>query len=133
LFCFVLFLNVCSSTEAEGSKERGLVHVWQAGSFSLTPERLPGWGGKTVLQAALGVRHGVLLTEGMKRRLTQAHSPAHARVSSRATVTDYCRLFVSFAAACTPLFSRYISTPFTEITFICTFNTLYELAWKGEL
>uniref|UniRef100_UPI00402B2E4C alsin n=1 Tax=Arvicanthis niloticus TaxID=61156 RepID=UPI00402B2E4C len=52
-----------SSTEAEGSKERGLVHVWQAGSFSLTPERLPGWGGKTVLQAALGVRHGVLLTE----------------------------------------------------------------------
>ncbi|KAM4836276.1 alsin isoform 1-T2 [Thomomys bottae] len=52
-----------SSTEAEGSKERGLVHVWKAGSFSLTPERLPGWGGKTVLQAALGVKHGVLLTE----------------------------------------------------------------------
>lgn len=52
-----------SSAEAEGSKERGLVHVWQAGSFSLTPERLPGWGGKTVLQAALGVKHGVLLTE----------------------------------------------------------------------
>uniref|UniRef100_A0A2K6GM62 Alsin Rho guanine nucleotide exchange factor ALS2 n=1 Tax=Propithecus coquereli TaxID=379532 RepID=A0A2K6GM62_PROCO len=46
-----------------GSKERGLVHVWQAGSFSITPERLPGWGGKTVLQAALGVKHGVLLTE----------------------------------------------------------------------
>ncbi|XP_021591348.2 alsin isoform X3 [Ictidomys tridecemlineatus] len=52
-----------SSTEAEGSKERGLVHVWQAGSFSIIPERLPGWGGKTVLQAALGVKHGVLLTE----------------------------------------------------------------------
>ncbi|XP_012583169.1 PREDICTED: alsin isoform X1 [Condylura cristata] len=52
-----------SSTEAEGSKERGLVHVWQAGSCSVTPERLPGWGGKTVLQAALGVKHGVLLTE----------------------------------------------------------------------
>lgn len=52
-----------SSTEAEGSKERGLVHVWQAGSCSVTPERLPGWGGKAVLQAALGVRHGVLLTE----------------------------------------------------------------------
>lgn len=52
-----------SSTEAEGSKERGLVHVWQAGSCSPAPERLPGWGGKTVLQAALGVRHGVLLTE----------------------------------------------------------------------
>ncbi|XP_011902947.1 PREDICTED: alsin isoform X3 [Cercocebus atys] len=52
-----------SSTEAEGSKERGLVHIWQAGSFPITPERLPGWGGKTVLQAALGVQHGVLLTE----------------------------------------------------------------------
>ncbi|XP_060049477.1 alsin [Erinaceus europaeus] len=52
-----------SSTEAEGSKERGLVCIWQAGSHSLTPERLPGWGGKTVLQAALGVKHGVLLTE----------------------------------------------------------------------
>ncbi|GAB5575889.1 alsin isoform X1 [Prionailurus iriomotensis] len=52
-----------SSVEAEGSKERGLVHVWQAGSCSLAPERLPGWGGKTVLQAALGVKHGVLLTE----------------------------------------------------------------------
>ncbi|KAK2499188.1 hypothetical protein MC885_018577 [Smutsia gigantea] len=52
-----------SSAEAEGSKERGLVHVWQAGSCSVSPERLPGWGGKTVLQAALGVKHGVLLTE----------------------------------------------------------------------
>ncbi|KAM8789654.1 alsin isoform 1-T2 [Rhynchonycteris naso] len=52
-----------SSTEAEGSKERGLVHVWKAGSCSATPERLPGWGEKTVLQAALGVKHGVLLTE----------------------------------------------------------------------
>ncbi|XP_062948488.1 alsin isoform X3 [Cynocephalus volans] len=52
-----------SPTEAEGSKERGLVHIWQAGSFSVTPERLSGWGGKTVLQAALGVKHGVLLTE----------------------------------------------------------------------
>ncbi|XP_023391782.1 alsin isoform X2 [Pteropus vampyrus] len=51
------------STEAEGSKERGLVHVWQAGSCSGTPERLSGWGGKTVLQAALGAKHGVLLTE----------------------------------------------------------------------
>ncbi|XP_049743812.1 alsin isoform X1 [Elephas maximus indicus] len=52
-----------SSAEAEGSKERGLVHVWQAGSCSVTPERLPGWGGKTVLQAALGMKHGILLTE----------------------------------------------------------------------
>lgn len=65
IIIIVFFLNVCSSAEAEGSKERGLVHVWQAGSFSLTPERLPGWGGKTVLQAALGVKHGVLLTEGI--------------------------------------------------------------------
>ncbi|XP_074047744.1 alsin isoform X4 [Macrotis lagotis] len=53
-----------STTEAEGAKERGLVHVWQAGFCSITPERLPGWGAKTVLQAALGVSHGVLLTEG---------------------------------------------------------------------
>ncbi|XP_045150557.1 alsin isoform X2 [Echinops telfairi] len=52
-----------SSTEAEGSKERGLVHIWPAGSFSVTPERLLGCGGKTVLQAALGIKHGVLLTE----------------------------------------------------------------------
>ncbi|XP_015414591.1 PREDICTED: alsin isoform X1 [Myotis davidii] len=52
-----------SSTKGEGSKERGLVHVWPAGSCSVTPERLPGWGERTVLQAALGVKHGVLLTE----------------------------------------------------------------------
>lgn len=63
----VIFLDVCSSTEAEGSKERGLVHVWQAGSCSGTPERLSGWGGKTVLQAALGAKHGVLLTEGIEK------------------------------------------------------------------
>lgn len=67
IIIIVFFLNVCSSAEAEGSRERGLVHVWQAGSFSLTPERLPGWGGKTVLQAALGVKHGVLLTEGISQ------------------------------------------------------------------
>lgn len=60
----MIFLDICSSTEAEGSKERGLVHIWKAGSCSVTPERLPGWGGKTVLQAALGVKHGILLTEG---------------------------------------------------------------------
>ncbi|KAM9123499.1 alsin [Pangshura tecta] len=53
-----------SSVEAEGAKERGLVHIWQAGSCSITPERLPGWNGKTVLQAALGINHGLLLTEG---------------------------------------------------------------------
>ena len=33
----------------------------------MTPERLPGWGEKTVLQAALGVKHGVLLTEGIEK------------------------------------------------------------------
>ncbi|XP_067154944.1 alsin isoform X1 [Apteryx mantelli] len=53
-----------SSEEAEGAKERGLVYVWKAGSCSVTPERLPGLNGKTVLQAALGINHGLLLTEG---------------------------------------------------------------------
>ncbi|XP_062434697.1 alsin isoform X2 [Rhea pennata] len=53
-----------SSEEAEGAKERGLVYVWKAGSCSITPERLPGLNGKTVLQAALGINHGLLLTEG---------------------------------------------------------------------
>uniref|UniRef100_A0A8C0I9D6 Alsin Rho guanine nucleotide exchange factor ALS2 n=1 Tax=Bubo bubo TaxID=30461 RepID=A0A8C0I9D6_BUBBB len=53
-----------SNKEAEGAKERGLVYVWKAGSCSVTPERLPGLSGKTVLQAALGIHHGLLLTEG---------------------------------------------------------------------
>lgn len=53
-----------SSEEAEGAKERGLVYTWRAGSCSVTPERLPGLCGKTVLQAALGTNHGLLLTEG---------------------------------------------------------------------
>lgn len=53
-----------SSEEAEGAKERGLVYVWKAGSCSVTPERLPGLSGKTILQAALGIHHGLLLTEG---------------------------------------------------------------------
>ncbi|XP_006017722.1 alsin [Alligator sinensis] len=53
-----------SSAEADGAKERGIVYVWKAGSCCATPERIPGWGGKTVLQAALGVNHGLLLTEG---------------------------------------------------------------------
>ncbi|NXP08937.1 ALS2 protein, partial [Thinocorus orbignyianus] len=56
--------SFCSSEEAEGAKERGLVYVWKAGSCSVTPERLPGLSGKTVLQAALGIHHGLLLTEG---------------------------------------------------------------------
>uniref|UniRef100_A0A8B9CHP3 Alsin Rho guanine nucleotide exchange factor ALS2 n=1 Tax=Anser brachyrhynchus TaxID=132585 RepID=A0A8B9CHP3_9AVES len=53
-----------SSEEAEGAKERGLVYVWKAGSCSITPERLLGLSGKTVLQASLGTNHGLLLTEG---------------------------------------------------------------------
>ncbi|NXJ14888.1 ALS2 protein, partial [Odontophorus gujanensis] len=55
---------LCSSEEAEGAKERGLVYIWRAGSCSVTPERLPGLSGKTVLQAALGTNHGLLLTDG---------------------------------------------------------------------
>ncbi|KAM6463236.1 alsin isoform 1-T1 [Liasis olivaceus] len=47
----------------EGAIERGLVYVWQAGSCCPTPERLPGWIGKRVLQAALGENHGVLLSD----------------------------------------------------------------------
>ncbi|KAJ6665289.1 hypothetical protein lerEdw1_004338 [Lerista edwardsae] len=53
-----------SSSEHEGTRERGLVYMWQAGCCSPNPERLPGWSGKTVLQAALGVNHGVLLSDG---------------------------------------------------------------------
>uniref|UniRef100_A0A8C5RU35 Alsin Rho guanine nucleotide exchange factor ALS2 n=1 Tax=Laticauda laticaudata TaxID=8630 RepID=A0A8C5RU35_LATLA len=50
----------------EGARERGLVYVWQAGSYCPTPERLPGWTGKRVLQAALGKNHGVLLSDDGK-------------------------------------------------------------------
>uniref|UniRef100_A0A8D0KN05 Alsin Rho guanine nucleotide exchange factor ALS2 n=1 Tax=Salvator merianae TaxID=96440 RepID=A0A8D0KN05_SALMN len=53
-----------SSADQEGTRERGLVYVWQAGCSYPAPERLPGWSGKTVLQAALGVNHGVLLSDG---------------------------------------------------------------------
>ncbi|XP_054828500.1 alsin [Eublepharis macularius] len=53
-----------SSSEQEGTRERGLVYTWRAGCCCPTPERLPGWSGKTVLQAALGVNHGVLLSVG---------------------------------------------------------------------
>ncbi|KAM3855270.1 alsin isoform 3-T3 [Vipera latastei] len=50
----------------EGARERGLVYMWQAGSCCPTPERLPGWTGKRVLQAALGENHGVLLSDDGK-------------------------------------------------------------------
>ncbi|XP_061463962.1 alsin isoform X2 [Rhineura floridana] len=52
-----------SSADQEGARERGLVYTWQAGCCSPAPERLPSWSGKTVLQAGLGVSHGVLLTD----------------------------------------------------------------------
>ncbi|XP_039210413.1 alsin isoform X7 [Crotalus tigris] len=55
-----------SLTAQEGARERGLVYVWQAGSCCPTPERLPGWTGKRVLQAALGENHGVLLSDDGK-------------------------------------------------------------------
>lgn len=60
-----LFHIYASSAAQEGARERGLVYVWQAGSCCPTPERLPGWTGKRVLQAALGENHGVLLSDGM--------------------------------------------------------------------
>ncbi|NXC12384.1 ALS2 protein, partial [Corythaeola cristata] len=56
--------SFCSSEEAEGAKERGFFFVWKAGSYSVTPERLPGLSGKTVLQAALGIHHGLLFFLG---------------------------------------------------------------------
>ncbi|XP_077175277.1 alsin isoform X2 [Paroedura picta] len=53
-----------SSSEQEGTRERGLVYTWQAGSCDPISGSLPGWSGRTVLQAALGTNHGVLLSEG---------------------------------------------------------------------
>nr|XP_020670133.1 alsin [Pogona vitticeps] len=52
-----------SSADQEGGGERGQIYMWQAGCSCPAPERLPGWSGKTVLQAALGVNHGVLLSD----------------------------------------------------------------------
>ncbi|XP_053218351.1 alsin isoform X1 [Podarcis raffonei] len=52
-----------SSADQEGARERGLVYTWQAGCCYPDPERLPGWSGKIVLQAAVGINHGVLLSE----------------------------------------------------------------------
>ncbi|XP_077304712.1 alsin isoform X2 [Lithobates pipiens] len=51
-----------SLEDSEGAKERGDVHVWQVGSAQATPERLRGLGSRTVLQASLGIYHGLLLT-----------------------------------------------------------------------
>ncbi|XP_003227382.2 alsin [Anolis carolinensis] len=52
------------SNSADQNGERGLAYIWQAGCAFPAPERLLGWNAKTVLQAALGVNHGVLLSEG---------------------------------------------------------------------
>uniref|UniRef100_A0A8C5PPW7 Alsin Rho guanine nucleotide exchange factor ALS2 n=1 Tax=Leptobrachium leishanense TaxID=445787 RepID=A0A8C5PPW7_9ANUR len=51
-----------SSEDKEGDTERGVAHVWQAGAVPLNPERLSVLGGRTVLQASLGISHGLLLT-----------------------------------------------------------------------
>ncbi|XP_043931046.1 alsin isoform X2 [Protopterus annectens] len=53
-----------SSLEEDGDNRRGLVLFWRGYSNTITPERLPGLGTKVVLQAALGVNHGVFLVEG---------------------------------------------------------------------
>ncbi|XP_033866344.3 alsin-like [Acipenser ruthenus] len=52
------------SGEEEGPGERGLLHTWKGYSCSVKPQKVLGLGSKTVLQAALGTRHGVILTEG---------------------------------------------------------------------
>ncbi|XP_042192089.1 alsin [Callorhinchus milii] len=53
-----------SPGEEESHQERGLLLVWKGYGSSLVPQRLPGLGGKVVLQAAMGAQHGVLLIEG---------------------------------------------------------------------
>ncbi|CAH2305970.1 alsin [Pelobates cultripes] len=53
-----------SSENRERDTERGVVHVWKAGAVPLNPERLSGLGGRIVLQASLGINHGLLLTSG---------------------------------------------------------------------
>ncbi|XP_066542491.1 alsin isoform X2 [Hoplias malabaricus] len=51
-----------SSEEEEGLDGKGVLHRWQGYSCTVNPERvlLP----RPVLQAALGISHGVILTEG---------------------------------------------------------------------
>uniref|UniRef100_A0AAZ3NTI6 Alsin n=1 Tax=Oncorhynchus tshawytscha TaxID=74940 RepID=A0AAZ3NTI6_ONCTS len=46
----------------ESSRERGLLHLWRGYSSSVTPERV--LLSRPVLQAALGISHGILLAEG---------------------------------------------------------------------
>ncbi|KAM4697842.1 alsin [Rhinophrynus dorsalis] len=54
--------SIKSSEETEGARERGITYVWNTRSAPVTPQRLPGLGGKIVLQASLGISHGLLLT-----------------------------------------------------------------------
>ncbi|XP_072541786.1 alsin isoform X2 [Salminus brasiliensis] len=51
-----------SAEEEEASHKRGVLHKWQGYSCTVNPEKvlLP----RPVLQAALGINHGVLLTDG---------------------------------------------------------------------
>uniref|UniRef100_A0AAZ3PGB9 Uncharacterized protein n=1 Tax=Oncorhynchus tshawytscha TaxID=74940 RepID=A0AAZ3PGB9_ONCTS len=60
-------LSVClslpfSPVKEESSRERGLLHLWRGYSSSVTPERV--LLSRPVLQAALGISHGILLAEG---------------------------------------------------------------------
>lgn len=50
------------SSEEDSSGERGLLHAWRGYSCSVTPEKV--LLSRPVVQAALGLRHGVLLVEG---------------------------------------------------------------------
>ncbi|KAM9836166.1 alsin [Aulostomus maculatus] len=50
------------SSRDDGGGERGLLHTWKGYSYSVSPERL--FLPRSVLQVALGSRHGVLLVEG---------------------------------------------------------------------
>ncbi|XP_051872170.1 alsin isoform X3 [Pristis pectinata] len=52
-----------SLKEQENPQERGILHVWTGYGSSGIPELLPGFGSKVVLQAALGIEHGLFLTE----------------------------------------------------------------------
>ncbi|XP_075036244.1 alsin [Mixophyes fleayi] len=51
-----------SLEESEGAQERGAVYYWQVGTANVAPVRLYGLGAKIVLQASLGINHGLLLT-----------------------------------------------------------------------
>lgn len=60
-----LCLFFYSSEEEEGSRDRGVPHRWQGYSCTVKPERV--FLAQPVLQAAMGISHGVLLTKGTYR------------------------------------------------------------------